>query len=97
MKQLFSGTQDAVLMEVPARLKKAQQIRQKPSIHPIINTSWVKESRSKMVAIFKGEIQASEVALPKEIDTLDKKIGQMLFEVPGLEFYSLQKERVLRS
>lgn len=69
-----------VVLEVLSGLKTIQQIGQERGIHPVSITGWVKEARSKMVAIFKGEIQDPEVALQKEIDTLHKKIGQMTVE-----------------
>jgi transposase len=69
-----------VVLEVLSGLKTIQQIGQERGIHPVSITSWVKEARSKLVAIFKGEIQDPEVALQKEIDTLHKKIGQITVE-----------------
>lgn len=69
-----------VVLEVLSGLKTIHQIGQERGIHPVSITSWVKEARSKMVAIFKGEIQDPEVALQKEIDTLHKKIGQITVE-----------------
>ncbi len=69
-----------VVLEVLSGLKTIPQIGQERGIHPVSIASWVKEARSKMVAIFKGEIQDPEVALQKEIDTLHKKIGQITVE-----------------
>ncbi|NDC96506.1 IS3 family transposase, partial [bacterium] len=69
-----------VVLEVLSGLKTVQQIGQERGIHPVSITSWVKEARAKLVAIFKGEIQDPEVALQKEVDTLHKKIGQLAVE-----------------
>ena len=69
-----------VVLEVLSGLKTIQQIGQERGIHPVSITSWVKEARAKLVAIFKGEIQDPEVALQKEVDTLHKKIGQLAVE-----------------
>jgi transposase len=69
-----------VVLEVFSGLKTIQQIAQERGIHPVSLTSWVKEARAKLPAIFKGEVQDPEVALQKEIDTLHKKIGQMTVE-----------------
>jgi len=69
-----------VVLAVLSGEKTIAQIGIERGIHQTSINGWVREARSKLPAIFKGEIQEPEVALQKEIERLHQKIGQQAVE-----------------
>ena len=69
-----------LVLEALSEEKTPLQIAVENGVHPKSLNKWVKDAKLKLPAIFKGEVQETEVVLQKEIDVLHKKIGQLTVE-----------------
>jgi transposase len=80
-KQNYSADLKAqVVLEALEGNKAPIQIGIERGIHVTSVNNWVREAKSKLSAIFKGEIQQPETAAQKEIEQLHQKIGQLTVE-----------------
>lgn len=74
-----------VAMEALKGLDTVNQIASKYEVHPTQVSQWKRELADGAKSVFKNKPSKADAAKDQEIETLERKVGQLTMEVDWLE------------